>query len=57
MFERATLSLGTMSVTLKVALCAGSSQHGRALLASAAYWISNTVICRLIINTDTLQTE
>ena len=37
MFERATLSLGTIRVTSKVALWAGSSQQGRARLASAAW--------------------
>ena len=36
MLERATLSLGTIRVTSKVALWAGSSQQGRARLASAA---------------------
>jgi len=36
MFERATLFLGTTSVTSKVALMAGSSQHGNDLRASEA---------------------
>ena len=37
MFERATLSFGTIRVTSNVALWVGSSQHGRARRASAAY--------------------
>ena len=36
MLDRATLSLGTTSVTSKVAFTAGSSQHGKDLLASVA---------------------
>ena len=37
MFDRATLSLGTTSVTSNVALQAGSSQQGMARLASVDY--------------------
>ena len=37
MFDRATLSLGTTSVTSNVALQAGSSQQGIARLASVDY--------------------
>ncbi len=37
MLERATLSFGTTRVTSKVALIAGSSQHGKARLASVAW--------------------
>lgn len=37
MFDKATLSLGTISVISKVALMAGSSQQGKALRASVAW--------------------
>ncbi len=37
MFERATLSFGTTSVTSNVAFKAGSSQHGNARLASVGW--------------------
>ena len=35
-FDKATLSLGTINVTSKVDFTAGSSQHGKDLLASVA---------------------
>lgn len=37
MFDKATRSLGTIRVMSKVALIAGSSQHGKALRASVAW--------------------
>lgn len=37
MFDKATLSLGTIRVISKVALMAGSSQQGKALRASVAW--------------------
>lgn len=36
-FDKATLSLGTISAMSKVALMAGSSQQGKALRASVAW--------------------
>lgn len=39
MFDRATLSLGTIRVISKVALIAGSSQQGNALRASVAWCV------------------
>lgn len=36
-FDKATLSLGTIRVISKVALMAGSSQQGKALRASVAW--------------------
>lgn len=41
MLERAVLVLGTTRVTSKVALMAGSSQHGRARRASVDYKHTN----------------
>lgn len=39
-FDKATLSLGTIRVISKVALMAGSSQQGKALRASVAWCVS-----------------
>lgn len=38
-FDKATLSLGTIRVISKVALMAGSSQQGKALRASVAWCV------------------
>ena len=45
MLDRATLSLGTTSVTSNVALQAGSSQQGIARLASVDYKTCIIILC------------
>ncbi len=54
MLDNVTLSLGTIIVISKVALIAGSSQQGNALLASAACKVEILICCWMPNNSSQL---